>query len=67
MHAHSKWTRATVHGAIVVLPAAGTVYPFPKPDEEEVIVLGMSHVSYKFFYTFSPRILWLKSLSFIQR
>ena len=49
MHAHSKWTRATVHGAIVVLPAAGTVYPFPKPDEEEVIVLGMSHVSYKFF------------------
>ena len=43
MHAHSKWTRATVHGAIVVLPAAGTVYPFPKPDEEEVIALGMSH------------------------
>ncbi|RVW11739.1 Laccase-2 [Vitis vinifera] len=42
-HAHSEWTRATVHGAIVVLPAAGTVYPFPKPDEEEVIVLGMSH------------------------
>ena len=42
-HAHSEWTRATVHGAIVVLPAAGTVYPFPKPDEEEVIALGMSH------------------------
>ncbi|WKA10816.1 hypothetical protein VitviT2T_028370 [Vitis vinifera] len=39
-HAHSEWTRATVHGAIVVLPAAGTVYPFPKPDEEEVIVLA---------------------------
>ncbi|RVW69565.1 putative laccase-9 [Vitis vinifera] len=39
-HAHSEWTRATVHGAMVVLPAAGTVYPFPKPDEEEVIALA---------------------------
>ncbi|GMH31610.1 hypothetical protein Nepgr_033454 [Nepenthes gracilis] len=39
-HAHSDWTRATVHGAIVILPANGTTYPFPKPDHEEVIVLG---------------------------
>lgn len=40
-HAHSDWTRATVHGAIVVLPAIGSSYPFPKPDGEEVLVLGM--------------------------
>ncbi|KAJ9675328.1 hypothetical protein PVL29_024324 [Vitis rotundifolia] len=39
-HAHSDWTRATVHGAIVVLPAHGTTYPFPQPDAEEIIVLA---------------------------
>lgn len=39
-HAHSDWTRASVHGAIVILPATGTAYPFPKPSEEEVIVFG---------------------------
>jgi hypothetical protein len=35
------WTRASVHGAIIILPAIGSTYPFPKPDEEEIIVLGM--------------------------
>ncbi|KAF3944131.1 hypothetical protein CMV_029372 [Castanea mollissima] len=39
-HAHSEWTRAYVHGAIVILPAIGTTYPFPKPDDEDIIVLG---------------------------
>ncbi|KAL7245779.1 hypothetical protein ACSBR2_001002 [Camellia fascicularis] len=39
-HAHSEWTQSTVHGAIVILPAEGTTYPFPEPDEEHVIVLG---------------------------
>uniref|UniRef100_A0A5B7AGX6 Laccase n=1 Tax=Davidia involucrata TaxID=16924 RepID=A0A5B7AGX6_DAVIN len=39
-HAHSDWTRATVHGAIVIEPADGTTYPFPKPDAEEIIVVG---------------------------
>ncbi|OWM90114.1 putative laccase-9 [Punica granatum] len=39
-HAHSDWTRSTVHGAIVILPKEGTTYPFPDPDGEEVIVLG---------------------------
>ncbi|KAI8013637.1 putative laccase-9 [Camellia lanceoleosa] len=39
-HAHSDWTQSTVHGAIVILPAEGTTYPFPQPDEEQVIVLG---------------------------
>ncbi|XP_059453482.1 laccase-14-like [Corylus avellana] len=39
-HAHSDWTRASVHGAIVVSPATETSRPFPEPDGEEIIVLG---------------------------
>ncbi|KAL9235354.1 hypothetical protein vseg_010117 [Gypsophila vaccaria] len=39
-HAHILWLRATVHGAIVVLPKLGVPYPFPKPDKETVVVLG---------------------------
>ncbi|KAK3001773.1 hypothetical protein RJ639_020857, partial [Escallonia herrerae] len=39
-HAHSDWSRATVHGAIVVYPKNGTAYPFPKPDAEVPIILG---------------------------
>ncbi|KAF5467674.1 hypothetical protein F2P56_011905 [Juglans regia] len=39
-HAHSDWTRASVHGAIVVQPPIGSTYPFPKPDDEEIIVLA---------------------------
>ncbi|GFZ14967.1 laccase/diphenol oxidase family protein [Actinidia rufa] len=39
-HAHITWLRATVHGAIVILPKHGVPYPFPKPDKEEIIVLG---------------------------
>ncbi|KAK9271336.1 hypothetical protein L1049_026926 [Liquidambar formosana] len=45
-HAHSDWTRATVHGVIIILPAIGTTYPFPKPDAEQTIVIvsiGMLH------------------------
>ncbi|XP_027367017.1 laccase-15-like [Abrus precatorius] len=39
-HAHSDWSRATVHGAIVVKPKSGTTYPFPKPHKEVPIILG---------------------------
>ncbi|KAJ8752224.1 hypothetical protein K2173_003832 [Erythroxylum novogranatense] len=39
-HAHSDWSRATVHGAIIIHPAKGTRYPFPKPYEEKTIVLA---------------------------
>ncbi|CAD6343285.1 unnamed protein product [Miscanthus lutarioriparius] len=39
-HAHVAWLRATVHGAIVVLPERGVPYPFPKPDAEAEIILG---------------------------
>lgn len=39
-HAHVNWLRATVHGAIVILPKLGVPYPFPKPHKEEIIILG---------------------------
>ncbi|KAL8129921.1 hypothetical protein V2J09_019076 [Rumex salicifolius] len=39
-HAHILWLRATVHGAIVILPKLGVPYPFPRPHKEEIIVLG---------------------------
>ncbi|KAK7287485.1 hypothetical protein RIF29_00765 [Crotalaria pallida] len=39
-HAHVNWLRSTVHGAIVILPKKGVPYPFPKPDNELVLVLG---------------------------
>ncbi|KAM5562102.1 putative laccase-9 [Rosa sericea] len=39
-HAHSDWSRATVHGHIVILPERGKTYPFPKPYAEQTIFLG---------------------------
>ncbi|XP_051146650.1 laccase-11-like [Andrographis paniculata] len=39
-HAHISWLRATVYGAIVILPQQGTPYPFPQPDFEFELVLG---------------------------
>ncbi|XP_059454007.1 laccase-14-like [Corylus avellana] len=39
-HAHSDWSRATIHGAIVILPELGTTYPFPEPYAEHVLILG---------------------------
>ncbi|KAJ9166883.1 hypothetical protein P3X46_021572 [Hevea brasiliensis] len=39
-HAHSNWTRATVHGAIIVYPKTPTSYPFPKPHAEVPIIIG---------------------------
>ncbi|KAG8633492.1 hypothetical protein MANES_18G108500v8 [Manihot esculenta] len=38
-HAHSDWSRATVHGAFVILPPHVN-YPFPTPDFQQIIVLG---------------------------
>ncbi|XP_037497852.1 putative laccase-9 [Jatropha curcas] len=38
-HAHSDWSRATVHGAFVILPPDGK-YPYQKPDVEQLIVLA---------------------------
>ncbi|QHO54062.1 laccase-4 [Arachis hypogaea] len=39
-HAHVNWLRSTLHGALVILPKRGVHYPFPKPDDELVLVLG---------------------------
>lgn len=39
-HAHSDWSRATVHGAFVILPPHVN-YPFPTPDFQQIIVLGI--------------------------
>ncbi|GFP85886.1 laccase-11 [Phtheirospermum japonicum] len=39
-HAHIFWLRATVYGAIVIMPKQGTPYPFPQPDLEHNLVLG---------------------------
>eukprot|EP00253_Pinus_taeda_P000936 PITA_00936 len=39
-HAHISWLRATVHGALVILPKRGSFYPFPKPHAEIPIIIG---------------------------
>ncbi|XAR65899.1 Laccase [Bertholletia excelsa] len=39
-HAHISWLRATLHGAIVILPKKDVPYPFPKPHKEEIVILG---------------------------
>ncbi|XP_074574190.1 laccase-22-like [Curcuma longa] len=39
-HAHVLWLRATVHGAIVVLPKLGVPYPFPAADGDSLLVLA---------------------------
>ncbi|THG17170.1 hypothetical protein TEA_005880 [Camellia sinensis var. sinensis] len=42
-HAHSDWTRNSIHGAIVIYPAPGTTHPFPMPDDEEIIMLESTY------------------------
>ncbi|XP_062154591.1 laccase-22-like [Alnus glutinosa] len=39
-HAHISWLRASIHGAIVILPKRGIPYPFPTPDKEKIIILA---------------------------
>ncbi|KAF8402701.1 hypothetical protein HHK36_010789 [Tetracentron sinense] len=39
-HAHILWLRATVYGALVILPKLGVPYPFPAPHKEVVVILG---------------------------
>ncbi|KAL9265453.1 Laccase-3-like protein, partial [Drosera capensis] len=39
-HAHSKWLRATVYGALIILPKLGASYPYPTPAREYSILLG---------------------------
>ncbi|KAL0419193.1 UNVERIFIED_CONTAM: Laccase-3 [Sesamum radiatum] len=39
-HAHSKWLRATVYGALVIFPKSGSSYPFTAPKIDVPIILG---------------------------
>ncbi|XVF05816.1 hypothetical protein REPUB_Repub05bG0205600 [Reevesia pubescens] len=39
-HAHSRWLRATVYGALIIYPKLGSPYPFPMPKREIPILLG---------------------------
>ncbi|XP_048139890.1 laccase-13-like isoform X2 [Rhodamnia argentea] len=39
-HAHSKWLRATVYGALIIYPKVGLPYPFLTPNQEIPILLG---------------------------
>ncbi|KAL3845852.1 hypothetical protein ACJIZ3_003255 [Penstemon smallii] len=39
-HAHSEWSRASVYGALIILPERNQPYPFPKPHAEVPILLG---------------------------
>ncbi|KAK8601957.1 hypothetical protein V6N12_051779 [Hibiscus sabdariffa] len=38
-HAHSDWTRGSVHGAFIILPAEHETYPFHLPRAEQTIIL----------------------------
>ncbi|XP_062231576.1 putative laccase-11 [Phragmites australis] len=39
-HAHFSWLRATLYGALVILPPRGVGYPFPKPYREVPLMIG---------------------------
>ncbi|KAI7980286.1 Laccase-14 [Camellia lanceoleosa] len=56
-HAHSDWSRATVHGPIIVYPANGTTYPYSKPSEEFPIVLGTFKIMVDYGKTYLLRII----------
>ncbi|RDX67201.1 Laccase-4 [Mucuna pruriens] len=53
-HAHILWLRATVHGALVILPKLGVPYPFPKPNMEQVIILSKFHYLFLMFAKYFP-------------
>ncbi|KAH6837194.1 laccase 3 [Perilla frutescens var. hirtella] len=39
-HAHSRWLRATVYGALIIRPKIGVPYPFPYPNKDMPLLLG---------------------------
>ncbi|XP_027109265.2 laccase-3-like [Coffea arabica] len=40
-HAHSRWIRATIYGALVIYPKLGVPYPFQNhPDKDFPVILG---------------------------
>ncbi|KAL3845848.1 hypothetical protein ACJIZ3_003251 [Penstemon smallii] len=53
-HAHSDWSRATVHGALIVYPRKKNDYPFPIPHAEIPIILGDPNNSDAFLINGQP-------------
>lgn len=51
-HAHSRWLRATVYGALIIYPKLGSSYPFPLPHHEVPILLGNGQTDHLFFFLF---------------
>lgn len=47
-HAHSRWLRATVYGALIILPKLGSSYPFATPKQEFPVLLGEFLQNYLF-------------------
>lgn len=47
-HAHSKWLRATVYGALVILPKQGSNFPFSLPQKDFPVILGNASFSLSF-------------------
>lgn len=39
-HAHSRWLRATVYGALIIYPKLPSSYPFLMPKREASVLLG---------------------------
>lgn len=46
-HSHILCLRATVYGAIVIMPKQGTPFPFPQPAREETMIFGEFDLSGK--------------------
>lgn len=53
-HAHSRWLRATVYGALVILPKQGSHFPFSQPKKDIPIILGKPLYS---FFSFCSKII----------
>lgn len=51
-HAHSKWLRATVYGALVIYPKLGSSYPFAQPHHEAPILLGIVYPPFFLLYKY---------------
>ena len=51
-HAHSSWLRATVYGALIILPRLRTTYPFTftRPHRQIPILLGLLQLFYLFMF-----------------
>ncbi|PKA66575.1 Laccase-11 [Apostasia shenzhenica] len=56
-HAHILWLRATVYGAIVILPRAGVPFPFPQPDAEAELILDTYALEVEWGKTYLLRII----------